>query len=325
MNHLYSIVSVLADGHIHSGPALAREIGISRTAVWKAVKTIQSGGLEICAIKGKGYHLPGPRDALNESAIRQLIGDTNAGVPEQLEIHTVLDSTNDYLLKRIPRGTIDHHVVLAHCQTAGRGRRGKQWLSPLGGGLYISLGVHFHRMIMSPRQLSLLVGVTVIQALADQVPAKIQLKWPNDIVFDFHKLGGVLLDVRGEGDGPRDVIIGIGINIKLPEAIKDDIDQPWTDIASITGKVPNKNQLAAGIIKRIYRILPDYSVEDQASLVKEWQKYDAFLGKNAMLCWPGRSISGIVRGVDHSGDLLFCVNGKIKPYGSGELSLRAPP
>jgi len=69
MNHLYSIVSVLADGHIHSGPALAREIGISRTAVWKAVKTIQSGGLEICAIKGKGYHLPGPRDALNESAI----------------------------------------------------------------------------------------------------------------------------------------------------------------------------------------------------------------------------------------------------------------
>ena len=234
----------------------------------------------------------------------------------------MLNSTNDYLLACAARGTIHRHVVLADCQTAGRGQRGKKWVSPSGCGIYVSIGLHFDCGSTSPQQLSLLVGVAIIRALAEHIPAKIQLKWPNDIVFDLHKLGGVLLDIQGGGGGLSDVIIGIGINTSLPREMMYGMDQPCIDIASIARNAPSRNQLVASVLKRVYTMVQDYSADNAEALAREWRKHDAFLGKNAELLFPNNRISGIVKGVDRLGNLLFYANGKVRRYNSGTLSLR---
>ncbi len=322
MSHLYSVLSALADGNFHSGEVLARQLGVSRTAIWKYINRLQSYDLDIYKVRGKGYRLAQPYDVLNETEIRRLVNDKDDVLCKKIELVPVLDSTNNYLLANIDQGGIDRHVVIADYQTTGRGRRGRQWISPFGCGLYMSLGLHLEQSGMTLSQLSLMVGVGIIRALNNHVSAKIQLKWPNDIVYDFRKLGGVLLEMRGEGGGPYDIIIGIGINIKFSEVLKQEPDQPWIDLAAITRELPSRNKLAASLVKQIYLILENCSTVHALSILEEWQQFDAYRGKRAELIMSNQKIQGIVQGIDEQGQLLFSVNGKIYRYSAGELSLR---
>ena len=217
-----------------SGDALAREAGQTRAAVWKRIRGLRQAGLPIEARPGVGYALAGPVDLLDAGRIRQALpAAVSAGI-DTLEVAWSLDSTNSELLRRGPQGQ-GVQVLLAERQSGGRGRRGRAWASPLAANLYLSVARGFEGGLARLGGLSLVAGVAVAEALRVLGAVEAGLKWPNDVVVvegdGLRKLGGILVEGGGEHAGPARAVIGIGLNVRMPEAAAVGIDQPWTDCA----------------------------------------------------------------------------------------------
>ncbi|MDZ7735540.1 MAG: biotin--[acetyl-CoA-carboxylase] ligase [Gammaproteobacteria bacterium] len=216
-------------------------------------------------------------------------------------------------------------VRLAEYQSAGQGRHGNSWLSPLAGGLYLSIGWRADGMAEPLTGLSLAAGVAAVRALASCGIDGVRLKWPNDLVAANGKLGGILLQVRGEITGACLWVLGIGINVRLPATMKDAIEQPVTDLASLTGAVPARSELAAALINELVRCLAGYPLTGFRPYVNDWQRYDCMSGRRVTLSAGSRVIHGRMLGVDSGGALLMSIDGAVQRYASGELSLRAAP
>ena len=149
------------------------------------------------------------------------------------------------------------------------------------------------------------------------------LKWPNDIFFKNRKLGGLLIETRGETAGPCDVVIGIGLNIAFPVDFEANINQPWVDLASIKDPVPSRNVIAAELISELMLLLDAYAETEARDIINEWQKYDCMRGKQVKLILPDKNITGQIVGVDNDGALLMSVNNHVRKFTAGEISLRA--
>ena len=191
-----TLLSILADGEFHSGQSLARQLGVTRAAIWKSVRQLQSFGLDIDAVHGKGYCLERPLELLSE---RNIVAGLSASARKQLPQITILfstESTNSYLMQELADNPVQTRVVIAEHQSSGRGRRGNQWLSPLGSGLYLSVSWHFNRSLSDLALLSLYVGVAIVRALRHIGVRQAALKWPNDIFVDDKKLCGVLIEMK---------------------------------------------------------------------------------------------------------------------------------
>ncbi|GJM04186.1 MAG: hypothetical protein DHS20C09_01770 [marine bacterium B5-7] len=232
------------------------------------------------------------------------------------------ESTSSFLLNQLSSEKSHGNVVLAEYQSKGRGRRGNQWVSPLASGVCVSVAWHFDVAPNALGLLSLYMGVATVRALSALGLTKIGLKWPNDIVIQDKKLGGVLLDLRGEASGPVDVIIGIGVNYDLPDFALADIAKAVTDICSLTEKRLSRNMIAATLISNIFEVLQDLQSGASSSLLDEWRKYDQSVDRKAKLILPDREIEGILKGVDNQGSLLMIIDGQLKSFTSGEVSLR---
>ena len=247
-----------------------------------------------------------------------------------LEIFKSIDSTNKYAREKAEQAPASGSVVLAEQQSAGRGRRGKTWVSPFAANIYLSIVWDFEQGAQALEGLSLAVGVAVKRALNAQGVNGVQLKWPNDIYVEGQKLGGILLEMIGDPAGQCSVIVGVGINVAMPETQGSDIDQEWTDIRSQLQKYPDgenqrpsRNKLAASLISEIVMLLRDFQAQGFSMYRDEWQAADAFFGQEAVISTPKQSITGIVKGVDQNGALrLQLENGKIDTFIGGELSLR---
>ena len=321
LDRLYQILSVLADGCLHSGVRLAQRIGVSRTTIWRSINTLRSYNLDIVMVNGRGYRLPRPYDILDPVKIRRLLTDSNTDLSMKLEFFPVLDSTNAYLLNRID-SRIHRHIVLAEYQTHGRGRRGRYWISPFGCGLNISIGMIIRSSLLRLSCLSVAIGIGVIRALKQHVKAPFQLKWPNDVMFDARKLGGILLEVRSSGGEHSYLVIGIGLNIRFPAKVRATIQQPWIDLASITDHPPPRNQLAASLIKQIDLLFTDDISSSAAHICKEWRQYDFCYGKQVELGLRDRKVYGVARGVDDQGRFLLMVAGVMRRFDLGEVTVR---
>lgn len=320
---LVLLLSKISDGNFHSGQELAKQLCITRSAVWKSIKQLESLGLSIEAVHGKGYRLLENIELLSAEKISNALTPHTKKLNPVIEVLFNIPSTNSYLLERIVNEELHAHVALAESQSDGRGRRGNSWLSPLGSGLCISLAWCFERAPDVLGLLSLYIGVAIVRALEELQINNVALKWPNDILIDNKKLGGVLIDMRGEAGGPVDVIIGVGINYNMPKTIAAEIGQPTTDIcSSSTSESLSRNQLAASLLSHIFEILMKVNTDKTEGLIEEWRQHDCFVGKPAKLVSQQDVFKGIVEGVDDYGSLLFNVNGKIQRYSSGELSLR---
>ena len=212
------MLHALADGRTHSGEELARAFGITRAAVWKQVAKLADFGLAVEAAPGAGYRLPRRLDLLAAVALRAALEPSVAARLATLEVFTELESTNERLLTAAPAaGKLD--VCIAEFQTAGRGRRGRRWNAPLGSGICLSVGWQFAGMPAELGALTLAVGVAVRRVLARVAGVTIELKWPNDLVFDERKLGGILLEIKAEAHGGVHVVAGVGLNVALPAAL----------------------------------------------------------------------------------------------------------
>ncbi len=322
MHNRSKLLNIIADGGLYSGEELGNELGISRAAVWKIISSLRDDGLAIMAVKGKGYRLSRPIEFLNKEKLLSGMNPHVVKILNNLEIFEEIDSTNQYLLENTGKAHKHANVVLAEYQSNGRGRRGSPWISPVGSGISLSIAWHFKQPVDSLTCLSLAAGCAVIRTLAKTGFENIGLKWPNDIFFKSKKLGGLLVEIRGEIAGPCDAVIGLGLNVSFPTGFKGDINQPWIDLADIKGLIPSRNAIAAELISELLLFLASYADARIEDIMNEWREYDCMRGKRARLVLHEKQIDGLVEGIDNDGALLMSVDGSIQRYTAGEISLR---
>jgi BirA family biotin operon repressor/biotin-[acetyl-CoA-carboxylase] ligase len=318
------LLRLLADGALHSGEELAAALSISRAAVWKRLQQLGEWGVALEARAGSGYRLEAPIELLDEAAIRAQLPDTVAADLRSLEVHESLDSTSDRLLavRGLPPGRFD--ACLAEFQDAGRGRRGRRWVAPFASGLCLSTNWSYRDAPAMPGALSLAAGVAALRALRRLGIDGIGLKWPNDLVRGDAKLGGILIDLRGEAAGPAYVVVGIGLNVRLPRAAREALAAEGVealDLAS-AGAVPGRNRLAAVLMAELHQALGEFGGRGMAAFAEEWGEADALAGRPVAVLHGGETLEGVARGVDADGALLLEEGGSRRRIVSGEVSVR---
>jgi BirA family transcriptional regulator, biotin operon repressor / biotin---[acetyl-CoA-carboxylase] ligase len=319
------LLVLLADGEVHSGEWLAAELRQTRAAVWKGVERLRAIGIEVQALARRGYRLARPVELLDAARIRAELSDESLEHLRALEVLFEVDSTNTRLLASAPPppGTAD--VCMAELQHAGRGRLGRRWIGPFGGGLAMSLGWSCSDVVRTLPALSLGVGVAVSRALSRAGAQGISLKWPNDIWFDDRKLGGVLIELRGEAGGPAHVVIGVGVNISMPEEARRQVEASGVAVAAVADacpQSPSRNLAAGAILDELLSMLLQYERFGFAAFRDAWSALDGLNGRPAQVMVGQNSILGIARGVDADGALLLETADRVQRFVSGEASLR---
>jgi len=350
MNTLSQVLlRLLADGQFHSGTMLGQKTGRTRTAIWKSIQNLQDSGIAIYSVRGKGYRLAHMIELLDRESILDALAviqrvhvsksigksgcdqsTNNKSSPEssvpklkKLEVFHDIKSTNAYLLNEAKNTDVTAHACLAEQQQAGRGRRGRQWVSPFGGNLYMSLLWQFNVGASQLGGLSLAIAVAIMRALNLSGLTSASLKWPNDILVKGKKLAGILLEVSGETSGPCSVVIGIGLNVRSPQGQMASIEQPWTDLETALNHHVGRNDLAAQLLHQLMLAAQEFELKGLTPFLDEWSHHDAFANREVTLALPQGNIRGTAMGVDETGALLLMSDGEIQTFHSGEVSLRA--
>lgn len=321
----FPILRLLADGRFHSGEDIAQHFKVSRTTVWNALQEAEALGVQIFSVRGRGYRLPEPIQLLERALVLEAIGEQRAWF--KLEVHDHLESTNSYLMKLAAQSAAHASCVAASLQTRGRGRRGRAWQSGLGASLTFSLLWRFQSGAAALSGLSLAVGVALIRAMRALGLDATQLKWPNDLVVQHegrhHKLAGILIELQGDMEGPSAAVIGVGINLRLPEQVKKHIDQPAIDLATLSEKWGNPSQLLGLLLRHLAETLSAFEEKGFAVLSEEWMTYHAYHNQAVRMLLPdGRETQGIARGVAEDGILLVETVSGLQRFSAGEISLR---
>ena len=310
-----ALLSMLADGGFHSGEQIGTALGISRAAISQQIKSLRQLGLEIFSITGKGYRLNTPLQPLNADIIRSHL----QGAP----VHTcaVIGSTNQYMMAQLERWQ-KGECLLAEMQTAGRGRRGRQWHSPFGSQFIMSM---YWRLDDGPSPamgLSLAIGVAVVRALEAQGYQGLSLKWPNDIYMARRKLAGILVEMSAAVGGLCHLVIGVGINLNLPDDVIARLDQPCAHLAEQTAAI-DRNKLSAAIIHALRETLALFEQQGLSAFLTEWNRLDMFMQQPVKVLLGDQIIHGTYCGIDGQGNMLLQDGNGIRKFVGGEISLRA--
>jgi BirA family biotin operon repressor/biotin-[acetyl-CoA-carboxylase] ligase len=319
------LLVLLADGRLHSGQWLAKQLKVSRAAVWKSVERLRALGVEVQALPRQGYVLSHPVELLDAGRIGAELGPEGEARVRTLELMFEVDSTNTRLLGQAPPPCGSADVCLCEMQHAGRGRRGRLWITPFGAGIALSVAWTFSDGARSLPALSLGVGVAVARGLARAGAVGVTLKWPNDIWFQDRKIGGVLIELRAEASGPAHVVIGIGLNVALTAAARREIEAGGTRAAAVAdacAAAPSRNLIAGAILDELLSMLVIFEREGFAAFRDAWTALDALSGRPARVVLAETAISGTACGVDEQGALLLETGVGMQRFVSGEASLR---
>ncbi|WP_261842620.1 bifunctional biotin--[acetyl-CoA-carboxylase] ligase/biotin operon repressor BirA [Aliamphritea ceti] len=320
---LSAILGLLADGKFHSGQDLGKALGVSRSAVWKQMQLVQELGLEVYSVKGRGYRIPGGVDLLSAE---QLIKGFSPAIADKVELQPIeftMPSTNAAALTGLVVPGNCSRLYVAEQQTAGRGRRGRQWVSPFASNLYFSLTWQFSSGVAALEGLSLVVGVALLRGLRKLGVNDVSVKWPNDLLWRNRKLAGVLLEMVGDASGECNVVVGIGMNVNMPRQEMREVEQPWVDLTEILGEAPSRTRVLATLINALIPTLEEFVEKGFSGLRDEWQAANSFQDESVVLQTAQHNIQGLCRGVNDTGALLLeTVNG-VEAFHGGEVSLRA--
>jgi BirA family biotin operon repressor/biotin-[acetyl-CoA-carboxylase] ligase len=319
------ILKLLADGELHSGEELGGALGVSRAAVWKQVQRLeQETALEVGSIRGRGYQLVQPLELLDADTIQAQLAPGALNLLAQLECHPCLDSTNEWALRLAQQNeALSGLVVTAECQRAGRGRRGRSWVSPFGRNLYCSVLWRFEEGAAALEGLSLAVGLALANALDTVGVAGVQLKWPNDLVWQGRKLAGILVEMTGDPSGQVQAVVGFGINIGMRStAAAAAIDQPWVDVEEIAGATISRNRLLGAALDELLPLLADYHTQRFTPWHGQWSARDALRDQRVRVMMGNTELCGTARGVSAQGALLVDAAGERHTIYGGEISLR---
>ncbi|KTC15607.1 biotin--protein ligase [Pseudomonas marginalis ICMP 9505] len=314
---MLTLLKLLKDGRFHSGEALGAALGVSRSAVWKQLQHLEAElNLPIHKVRGRGYQLASPLTLLNAEEIA--LHTPDLGWP--VHISDSIDSTNAQVLRLVEADCVAPFLVLAEQQTAGRGRRGRKWVSPFAQNVYYSLVLRVEGGLRQLEGLSLVVGLAVMQALRAVGVKDVALKWPNDVLVGKKKIAGILLELVGDPADICHVVLGIGINVNMQKSAE--IDQQWTSVGIEKGASVDRNYLVAQLGLHLKDYLGRHKAFGFSALQEEWEQNHLWQGKAVSLIAGVHQVDGIVLGVDHQGALRLSVEGVEKIYSGGELSLR---
>jgi BirA family biotin operon repressor/biotin-[acetyl-CoA-carboxylase] ligase len=319
------ILTVLGDCGAQSDDSLAEKLNVACSRIEEERQLLMKAGLHLDFLDDGHYRLGAHVELLSKEVIKRHLMPLlcPATVACHLKILRTIDSTNRYAREYVVKSELSGVVILSESQTAGRGRLGKVWVSPFAANIYMSIIWRFDRGAETLQGLSLVVGVGVRRSLARLGVSGVQLTWPNDVYCEGKKLGGILLEVVGDPKGQSTVIIGVGINVAMPMAAAEEIDQSWTDLMSAGATQLSRNLIVANLIASIFEVLNDFSALGFAAYRDEWESSDLFQGSQGTVSNSAGSVSGTILGVDGSGALrMRLVSGEEQRFIGGELSLR---
>lgn len=321
IDDIYPLIKLLADGQFRSGDELGAVLGITRAAVWKKIQKINESQLVCHAVRGKGYRLSVPIELLDESYLYELISSILSDHSIALDLHARVGSTNDVALARAGDGAPSAYVCIAEQQTAGRGRQGRAWVSPFAKNIYLSMLWRFPEGAASLEGLSLAVGVAVARALRHYGVMGVGLKWPNDVLVGEKKIAGILLEMTGDASGECAVVIGVGLNLDMPEKFAASISQPWTDVQKSAGKV-ERNIIAGILLAEIYKAVDEFQQSGFQYLRPHWEALDVFAGREVALLIGDKKIEGVAAGITQRGEFRLKKEGVMQVFSGGEVSVR---
>lgn len=309
------LLTLLADGQFHSGEQLGEQLAVSRAAISKHIQAVKALGLEIYSVSGKGYKLAVPLQLLDQNRLSRELA------PRRVDLIPVIGSTNQHWMASLAELN-NGDICVAECQTAGRGRRGRPWISPFGGQLIMSMYWRLEQGMAAAMGLSLVVGIAAVEALENQGFTGVELKWPNDLYLNGRKLAGILVEMSGTAGGPCQLVIGMGLNLLLPQNEQERITQPWAELSELEA-VTDRNGLVIALSQQLQRSLELFEQEGIAAFREQWNRLDYFNGKPVRVLMGDQEIHGIARGIDSQGALLLeAESGEIKRFLGGEISLR---
>ncbi|KFW98400.1 biotin--[acetyl-CoA-carboxylase] synthetase [Pectobacterium betavasculorum] len=308
------LIKILSDGEFYSGEVLGEMMGMSRAAINKHIQTIRDWGIDVFTVTGKGYSLPAPMQLLDQDIILKHLPE--GGVT----VLPVVDSTNQYILERLDTLS-SGDACLAEYQQSGRGRRGRQWFSPFGANLYLSLYWRLEQGPAAAVGVSLVIGIVMAEVLHKLGADGVRVKWPNDLYLKDRKLAGILVELTGKTGDAANLVIGAGINLKMREPATDIINQGWINLQE-AGIDISRNTLASTLISELRSALAVFELEGLKPFISRWEKLDNYFNRPVRLIIGNREIYGIDRGIDRQGALLLENDGMITPYIGGEISLR---
>ena len=314
-----TLITILADGNYHSGESLGEALGVSRAAAWKQIKKLTAVGIEVESVKGRGYRVIGGIDTISQFDVAGRL--TVLGSLVQYDHHECLSSTNTELLALANTEHFHCTAIGSDMQSNGRGRRGRQWLSPYAENICLSLGWQFENGAASLEGLSLAVGVVVAKTLHQCGVEAVELKWPNDVLISGRKLAGILLEMSGDPSGACSVVVGIGINVHMKRQM-DDINQPWISCDEAASAPLVRGQLTALLLSNLEIMLTEYSEVGFKKYRNEWLSMHAYQNKQVTVTAGDTVYVGEAMGVDDAGALQVSNKVGVRVFHGGEVSVR---
>ena len=307
-----------------SGSTLAARLGISRVAIWQHMRKLRTQGFRFEAIRSRGYRIAERPTRLHAGLIR-------ASLPADLALNLVVldrvDSTNDEAARRLVAGEPAPLVVAARAQTAGRGRLGRQWHSADNGNLYLSFAFRPRLATERMSTFTLWMGVNVCELVANFCRATPGLKWPNDLIFDGRKAGGMLTEARIDSDEIRDLVFGLGLNLNSPAgAWPAPLASRAISLAEHLRGPLDLNRFTAALIGRVLLACQSFADDSyRRTFADLWQRYDFLRGKPVSLLEHDRRHQGTALGIDDEGALLLRdATGRTQRFRAGETTLQVP-
>jgi len=323
------LLELLSDGEFHSGEKLAKRLRLSRAGIWKIISALREMGVEVQSVPRQGYRLPRAIDLYDRAAIADAATPGGKNALERIDVLLTVDSTNRFVADlKEPLAAGRAQLCVAELQNAGRGRRGRTWLAPFGSGVVMTLGWMFDEAPPTFSALSLAVGVAVVNALRKLGASDVMLKWPNDVVWKGRKLAGILVEMRGESAGPAHVIIGIGINLRMPPVVRLSLAEQQAAVVAdiheiLRQQTPNRNVIVGAVASELIAMLKTFAKEGFAPFQQRWLELDSLAASAVKVISGTQTTLGLARGVDVDGSLRVDVNGELRKFVSGEVSLRA--
>lgn len=309
-----------------SGATLAGKLGVSRVAVWQHMEKLRAAGFEFEAQRSRGYRIAAPPRTLHPALIETQLRVKPRGF--SLLVLDTIDSTNDEAHRQLAAGRPTPFAVLARRQTHGRGRFGRTWHSDSPANLYASFAF---RPRVEPERMqtfTLWMGVNICELLARFAKVQPGLKWPNDILFQGRKAGGMLTEARIDADRMHDLVFGLGLNVNRPEpGWPADLARRAIALEEVTGTALDLNRLAAALVGRVliaYRAFADG--DHLGTFAEQWHRFDLLRGRAITLLEGGRRHAGVVTGVDDEGALLLRdETGRSQRFRAGEVTIEKEP
>jgi len=309
-----TLINILSDGEFHSGEQLGEQLGMSRAAINKHIQTLRDWGIDVFTVPGKGYSLPEPIQLLDEAFILSQISEGT------VTVLPVIDSTNQYLLDRFDQ-LKSGDACIAEYQQAGRGRRGRQWFSPFGTNLYLSMYWRLEQGPAAAIGLSLVIGIVIAEVLQQLGAHDVRVKWPNDLYLNDKKLAGILVELTGKTGDAAQIVMGAGINLAMKSVVSEVVNQGWINLQQV-GLNIDRNKLAVSLINELRQALVHFEREGLTPFLSRWKKLDNYINRPVKLIIGEREVFGIARGINEQGGLLLEQEGVIKAWVGGEISLR---